>query len=468
MSREPYDFDPPRFSIAKRLSAKLSRRLILTFISLDIIIVLLVALATVTWCEWETANMGTEQYTEVGYAMGRNVGDVLRIVLPERTRNGSRDIQTAWIGFVPLPSDYNIYFYENGVIYCSAHEILPMSVLTLFAMGILVVVEIIILIKRSRSNSKIVRKMLAPISDFASAAESIGHITDSLRPDEIAELRGALDGITAARLDTRLDVDSSQRELRDLALAINGMLDRVSEAYAAQIRFVSDASHELRTPISVIQGYAGLLDRWGKNDPKTLQEGIDAIKFESESMRGLVERLLFLARGDSGTLQLDAQPFDLSELITESGEEFRLIDETHEFAVEADTAPVFADRAQIKEALRVLIDNAMKYTDAGGVITLRSGKHETGEAYLSVTDTGCGIAPEDLPRIFERFVRTDTSRARASGGSGLGLAIARKIVSASGGRIEATSRVGIGTRMTIVLPTTINSLDVGAGFTRPF
>jgi len=240
--------------------------------------------------------------------------------------------------------------------------------------------------------------------------------------------------------------------LYDLANAINGMLDRLHEAYEAQIRFVSDASHELRTPIAVINGYAGLLDRWGKHDEKTLQEGITAIKSESENMSKLVEQLLFLARGDSGQLQMDPEEFDLSRLCLAVAEEYKLIDEEHEIITQLSEAPAFADRGQIKEVLRILTDNAIKYTDAGGSITLKCGTNEKGGVYLSVSDTGCGIEASELPHIFDRFVRADSARQRTSGGAGLGLAIARRIVSASGGSISCVSRVGIGTKMTVTLP----------------
>jgi len=146
------------------------------------------------------------------------------------------------------------------------------------------------------------------------------------------------------------------------------------------------------------------------------------------------------------------EPFDLSELCEETVNEYKLIDKDHEYQLETIMTGVTSDRAQIKETLRILIDNSRKYTDAEGIISIKCGVNENNEPFFSVTDTGCGIAPEDLPRVFERFHRTDVSRARSSGGAGLGLAIARRIVTASGGRIESTSRVGIGTRMTVILP----------------
>lgn len=131
--------------------------------------------------------------------------------------------------------------------------------------------------------------------------------------------------LTPAHLDTRISVGDTQKELKSLAAAINGMLDRLGEAYRSQARFVSDASHELRTPIAVIQGYVNLLDRWGKHDPKAMQESIDAIKGEAAAMKELVEQLLFLARGDNAGIHLEMEA--LGPVGTGSGGVFRDTDD---------------------------------------------------------------------------------------------------------------------------------------------
>ena len=230
------------------------------------------------------------------------------------------------------------------------------------------------------------------------------------------------------------------------------MLDRINKAYRSQMRFVSDASHELRTPSAVIQGYANLLNRWGKDDPATRQEAIDAIRQEADSMKELVEQLLFLARGDNDSMHIQMEAFDLTEVAAEVLRETEMIDQTHRFASHWDGAvPVFADMGLMKQCLRILVDNSIKYTPAGGLITLRSSVAD-GAARISVQDEGQGIDSESLPHIFERFYRTDVSRARQTGGTGLGLAIAKWIVDRHGGWFEVRSWPGVGTRMTVVLP----------------
>jgi signal transduction histidine kinase len=322
----------------------------------------------------------------------------------------------------------------------------------------LVIIELIMLAVITAKDRRIVRKMLEPITELARTARSLSDAGNTPRPahsppdtERMAALVRGLDGIDAARLDTRIPLEGAQRELRELAVAINGMLDRITRSYKAQARFVSDASHELRTPISVIAGYANLLDRWGKNDEKTLSESIAAIKDEAESMRALVEQLLFLARGDGDAIPLELEDIDLSDVAENVFAEMRMTDQTHAFVSKTGNAPARADRQLVKQLIRILVDNSIKNTDPGGTISFRAFT-DVGYSKLSISDDGIGINPETLPRIFDRFVRADESRARATGGAGLGLPIALWIARRHGGGIEAVSREGIGTRMTLWLP----------------
>jgi signal transduction histidine kinase len=445
-------------SIARRLSGKLFWRLFWTFVKLDILLILIFAVSVAAVCETLADGDPVPASTEMPedartfglvapfrWFVPRDTRDVPRAVRIERGAGYGRFDRLEYVIYIPKTGSP-----ASAVVF----DLRALARVAAVAFAALYVLEFLMLVTKSAKNARMVRRMLAPISELARAAETLSHGPERFEPDEplkLAELQGALEGITAAKLDTRINVGGTQKELRELALAINGMLDRLGEAYLAQMRFVSDASHELRTPIAVIQGYAGLLDRWGKRDEKTLQESIDAIRGEAENMKHLVEQLLFLARGDSDTLTLDMQRFDLAELAEQAASEAKLIDDKHSYETAAQPAAVVADRALIKEAVRVLLDNAAKYTDEGGAVTLHTHVSD-GRAILSVTDTGVGIADDILPKIFDRFVRADDSRARVSGGSGLGLAIAKRIVTRHGGYLEAVSRVGIGTRITISLP----------------
>ena len=280
--------------------------------------------------------------------------------------------------------------------------------------------------RRNRLN----RKVLKPIADMAETAAKL----------------------SANNLSDRISVEGAKNELKELALVINGMLDRIELSYNSQKQFVSDASHELRTPIAVIQGYVGMLQRWGKTDPEVLEEGIGAIAQEASSMKELVERLLFLARHDKKTLMLEMETFDPLEVMSEVHREAKMLSAAHRFELApAHNALISGDKDMLKQLMRILVDNAIKYTPEGGSITL-GVKKERGHCLLTVTDTGEGISADDLTRIFDRFYRCDGARKAQTSGHGLGLSIARIIVSAHGGKLKVRSKVGAGTTFSVILP----------------
>ena len=346
---------------------------------------------------------------------------------------------------------YTLYLPHNGDPYTIQIDLSSPAAIFVFAARVLLICQLASLITNLFKNAGSIKKVLRPIQELAATAAKLNQ-AERMSPEELRALAGKLDEINATHLDQRVSVSGTQRELQTLAQAINAMLDRIDEAYRSQMRFVSDASHELRTPIAVIQGYANLLNRWGKDDPATRQEAIDAIRAEADSMKELVEQLLFLARGDNDSMHIQMEMFDLTEVAAEVLKETEMIDQTHTFAARWEGAvPVRADVGLTKQALRILVDNAIKYTAAGGRITLSAGVKD-GFARLSVQDEGQGIDAESLPHIFDRFYRTDESRARQTGGTGLGLAIAKWIVDRHGGWFEVRSWPGVGTRMTIVLP----------------
>lgn len=326
----------------------------------------------------------------------------------------------------------------------------------LYAFYAILILEALTLLSGIGDSRRSIRRILRPLTEMSKQAQDISNAPAAAISREemnrLRELAGTISNIDATKLDKRIAVDGVQSELKDLANAINSMLNRIDEAYRSQVRFVSDASHELRTPISVIQGYVNLLDRWGKNDEATTQEAIDAIKSETENMKDLVEQLLFLARGDNETLRLELETFDCLEMIEEIFREAKMIDSRHTFRIRNSTkAFVNADWQLMKQALRILIDNSIKYTPNDGEILISVTEDED-VVRISVQDNGIGIDPQSLPYIFDRFYRSDESRARNTGGSGLGLAIMKWIIDRHGGTIEVISRKDIGTRTTINLP----------------
>ena len=322
----------------------------------------------------------------------------------------------------------------------------------------LVLCQVFSLILNLFRNHRTIRQVLRPIQDLATTTRRLNATTvqkaGRSASQELENLTADLGKINAGHLDSRIDLPTTQKELRSLAEAINAMLDRVNQAYSDQTRFVSDASHELRTPIAVIQSYASLLSRWGKSDPDTLDESINAIRDEAQSMERLVEQLLFLARGDNESQPVRKERLELTQLAVEVLREEEMIHPDHDFLPQWEEdrpVTVTADPGLIKQLMRILLDNSVKYSPADSTIYLKVGS-SGGYARVTVQDEGMGIAPEALPHVFERFYRTDRSRTRKTGGTGLGLSIARWIVERHGGWFEILSRVDVGTRITFILP----------------
>ncbi len=268
----------------------------------------------------------------------------------------------------------------------------------------------------------LVHKLLKPIKDMT---------------DQVKDINGA----SLNRLDTNVAKD----ELKDLALTFNAMLDRLELYMNQQKQFVSDASHELRTPIAIIQGYTEMLERWGKDDPAILEESINSLSQETANMKELLEKLLFLSRSDKKTLKFTMEPFDLSALCYEVIKETGFIDDEHDIIPKiTENIMLCGDRGLIKELIRILMDNALKYTPEGGTITLGCTSSKQ-NIILSIQDTGIGISHEHIPHLFERFYRIDEARNKSTGGTGLGLAIASQIVNVHGAQISVTSEPDQGT-----------------------
>lgn len=311
-----------------------------------------------------------------------------------------------------------------------------------------------------------VRRRLRPLNELALTAEAIGSASDAAAAASAGKFANLEHAIAEASPDAP-QVSTGDADLRSIEVALNALLRRMQEARSQQARFVSDASHELRTPIAVIQGYVNMLDRWGKTDEAVLDESIEALKAESAHMQELVEQLLFLARGDSGRQTLERTTFSLARLAAEVVGESTMIDGGHLYeprlaGIPADGALLVGDRAMVKQAMRIMVQNAAKYSPAGSrvAVGVRMGGADggtSGEVAFFVEDEGIGMTAADASHAFERFWRSDEARSAREGGTGLGLSIARWIVEAHEGRIEVLSRRGVGTRFTSWLPSGLPS-----------
>ncbi|MBQ6505135.1 MAG: hypothetical protein IJI57_14605 [Flexilinea sp.] len=343
-------------------------------------------------------------------------------------------------GLIPT---FGTNFFDS--VFLTIKHILTMTKYTLLLRG-----EGLILLMKLSLGTISIRRTLKPIDELTNVALQLGSENNDFDEEKFLRLESAIDEISPMAENARLRTGDQQ--FAGLELAVNNLIERMRDSYRQQTRFVSDASHELRTPIAVIKGYADMLDRWGKTDEKVLTESIEAIKTESEHMNYLVEQLLFLARGDNGKTKMAFAEFDLARMIHEVYEEYVMIDSDHVYRCKAgEPVPVYGDISMLKQTARILLDNAKKYTPEGGEIRI-SAELINGTPTFTIQDTGIGIDSESLPHIFDRFYRADSSRSRGTGGTGLGLAIARWIVGKHNGRFDVLTREDIGTRITVYLP----------------
>lgn len=277
-----------------------------------------------------------------------------------------------------------------------------------------------------------------------------GNINNRRLLEPIYDMTRTAEKITIRNIAQELDVGEAKYELKDLAITLNAMIKRLKKDYEKQKRFVSDVSHELRTPIAIINGYAGMLKRWGKEDEAVLNESVDAIMDEAKNMQTLVENLLTLVRADNQTLQFNPEKFYLSEMVHEVVLESKMINGKNQQILCSCDEPIEAnlDINMTKQMLRIFADNAVKYTPSDGRIEIRCEKKQGGYRII-IKDNGIGIGPEDLNHIFDRFYRSDESRARETGGHGLGLSIAKAIIIGQNGKIRVKSKLGLGTEFTI-------------------
>lgn len=415
-------------SIARKIGNSWTRRTLWLMLSLDVLLLVLLGAGLIYY--QEVAALGSEWQP-----------DLVREFIWEP------------MGAVTALPDA-IYRFQTPSGYWHAVEIGPLIKTTVPLAGILGVIEILMLISSARHAHKKARNLLKPLDKIARDMESVSRLQNdgAHYENRLHDLEAAIENLSPTHPDARLRTGT--KELTGLESAINNLLKRMHESYRQQAQFVSDASHELRTPIAVIQGYANMLARWGKHDPQVLDESISAIQSESDYMKKLVEELLFLARGEIGRNPFEPKPISLTQLIREVCDESAMIDPNHAWTFrESPEITISADAEMLKQCARVLCENARKYTPVGGEIAL-SVSQDDNLARFSVQDEGIGIGAKDISHVFDRFYRSDPARDRNSGGSGLGLAIAKWIVDRHGGHFEILSSEAIGTRFIVKLPKT--------------
>ncbi len=234
----------------------------------------------------------------------------------------------------------------------------------------------------------------------------------------------------------------------------NRALVPIRESMERQQQFVSDASHELRTPLAVMQAHAELMLRHPGHTIEEDSQHVSTVLQEARRMSKLVGGLLTLARSDAGQLELDRKPVRLDRIVQDSVEKMQMLAEVKNLIIQTEieaSVPLEADEDRLHQLLVIVLDNAIKYTPEGGLIRVACRKLAH-TVHVEIEDTGIGIAPDQLPRVFDRFYRSDKARTRQEGGTGLGLAIAQWIVERHGGKIRIESRLSVGTTVYMALP----------------
>ena len=304
-----------------------------------------------------------------------------------------------------------------------------------------------------------VRLLLVVVVVLAAAfviAGSFALASSALEP--IARLGAAMGEIRSDRLSRRLGLSNRNDELGTLAQSFDAMLDRLEDGFARERQFISDASHELKTPLTVINANAQMLERWADRDPDVRAMSLRAIRDESASLAAMVNGMLLLAKAESGD-DIPREPLALDGIVADA------VRAAHARATEKGLALTFAaadpagddgpvvlgDAHLLRQLFTNLIDNAMKFTESGSIDV--SVARQGTEASVTVSDTGIGIDDEALERIFDRFFRADASRNRAIAGTGLGLAIVRSIARIHDGHVAARRRPGGGTAFVVTFPT---------------
>lgn len=401
-------------SIARRINTSFWFKRLGSAIGFDIILIVLTGFAYIWWCHDHIP--GGFDHREVWSFTGKSILDIV----------------------------YHVTAVDGRVYSFAMYEFISYVLPPFFVLLILEVLSLFFALFHTGE----IRRKLKPLNDLAVRAEQLSSMPLD-NSEQLAHLEQAISKVSPDSKEIK--VKTGDKDLQSIEVALNNLLYRMQETQKQQARFISDASHELRTPISVIQGYVNMLDRWGKEDENVLDESIEALKHESDHMKELIEQLLFLARGDSGRNTLRKVDLNLAELMQEVWEESIMIDEKHTYELklpQEGSATIHGDIAMMKQSIRIFVQNAAKYSNDGDTITL-AVKCEEGKVSYMIQDEGIGIMESDVLHIFERFYRSDQARSGETGGSGLGLSIAKWIIDAHDGVIDVLSRPEFGTRFTV-------------------
>jgi heavy metal sensor kinase len=385
-----------------------------------------------------------EMYAEDGTLMYRSTflqNHAVKLVARSGRKSVSRDLRIDGKHFrftqQTLTADGHIY---TATIGASTDDVV--DTLDLFRTYLLMFAPLIFLVAAA-GGYWLSRRALAPVDGLVRTAREIG----------------------GANLSSRLEKINTGDELQRLADTLNEMLDRIETAFLRITQFTADASHELRTPVSLIRTEAELALRRSRGEAE-YKESLRHILLEAERTTGLIEQLLALARTDSGREALNLQTVDLRETLRGIAEGWQQVAIIRSLQFSASfgeqEAYVVGDETALRRLAGILLDNAFKYTPAPGSVHL-SLERKNESVVIRVQDSGVGVSAEDQTKIFERFYRVDKARSRGQGGAGLGLAIAQWIVTQHRGSIRVESQPGAGSTFCVELPMISSGTQSAAG-----
>ena len=252
----------------------------------------------------------------------------------------------------------------------------------------------------------------------------------------------------------KLDTPANKKdEIAQMTYTYNSLMDKLEDNYAKQKQFVGNASHELKTPLTIIESYAKLLQRRGFKNEQINQEALEAITSQTAQMKAMMEQMLELAKADE-TIQMKWETISSKELMTDIRNSFQQA-YNRDICLYAEDFLLTTDVSKLKQIVFILLDNARKYSEGKIDIFIKNGQNAT----ITIQDYGIGISEDDIPHLFDRFYRVSKDRNRQTGGTGLGLAIAKNFIELLHGTITVESEIGIGTAFTVTLPKEVPGYD---------
>lgn len=341
-------------------------------------------------------------------------------------KEGNKYTVSEWEGELVMAVSYPMVWPDQSVV--DVHLVQPLQEVSAnmaILKWILILITLLATIPIYLASQLLVRLIAHPIQ----------RLTSTMRRN-----------ISEARYDKLEAPDNEKGEIAEMTYTYNSLMDKLKDSYNKQQQFVGNASHELKTPLTIIESYAKLLKRRGFKNEEINREALEAITSQTAQMKVMMEQMLELAKA-SETMQLKWETITTTELLTNIIDSFQKAYK-REINLNGEAFTLTTDVSKLRQIIFILLDNARKYSEGKIDITVMNGNEVT----IQVRDYGIGIKEEDIPHIFDRFYRVNKDRNRQTGGTGLGLAIAKDFAGLLGGTITVESKIGEGTLFTIMLP----------------